>query len=134
MSHPSPNRLRGRRAVLLALTLGVTCAVSGCGASGNPDPLTKDPQPLPAAQGATQRIGQQNLGYLWPLTVQSGTLECRAGTQAVFVADGRSYALNREAEAAGAQDIEGLRADNGSGGHPSLGALRSHALQLCSRS
>ncbi|WP_328396988.1 DUF2511 domain-containing protein [Nocardia sp. NBC_00416] len=88
--------------------------------------------PLPAPNSATQPVADVNFGSLWPLTVERGVLECRPGVQVVFVApDGKSYALNDNAEAAGVPVIEPLRAA-GAGADPiSLGALRSTGVGLC---
>ncbi|MEU2179083.1 DUF2511 domain-containing protein [Nocardia sp. NPDC019219] len=119
------------------LLIGVVCcgalAVTACGGgSGAKDPEHPNPVPLPEPTSNSQAVTSANLGYLWPFTVDHGTIECRAGEVAVFVApDGKSYALNDKAEQAGLAGIEPLRANGAGGDKISLGALRSHALQLC---
>ncbi|MFG1796524.1 DUF2511 domain-containing protein, partial [Nocardia sp. NPDC049149] len=117
---------------ILSIGLAVTGAlvVSACGGgSGSKDPAHPSPVALPEPTSNSQAVASENLGFLWPFTVDRGTIECRAGGQAVFVVpDGTSYALNDKAEQAGLASIEPLRA-NGSGGDKiSLGALRSRAL------
>lgn len=107
--------------------LGVT---SGCGA-GSRNPGTSA-VPLPAPTTTNQQVNRANLAYLWPLTVGHGTIECRAGDQAVFIApDGKTYALNDAAEATGAADIAPIQATGADHSKISLGALRSNALRLC---
>jgi len=127
---PRPTYRRRLACVLAVASLGV---LAGCGA-GQRNPEHKEPQAAVAPTGTTQRIGSENLAYLWPLTVDSGDIQCRAGEQAVFVApDGRSYALNRKAEDAGVPSIEPIRADGSGGGKVSLGALLSRTMDLCGR-
>ncbi len=87
---------------------------------------------MPAPTSARQAVASENFGYLWPLTVDRGELECRPGVQVVFIApDGKSYALNDKAGAAGIPDIAPLRATGADGDAIGLGALRSTALGLC---
>ncbi|MGY1947782.1 DUF2511 domain-containing protein [Nocardia asiatica] len=106
-----------------------TCA---CGGSGPRNPAHPSPSPLPPPTSNSQAIRSENLGYLWPLTVDHGTLECRPGDQAVFVAPGgAAYALNDNASDAGVADIEPLRATGADNDKISLGALRTRALTLC---
>ncbi|MEU1523526.1 DUF2511 domain-containing protein [Nocardia rhamnosiphila] len=116
--------------------VGAVCAalsVSACGGGSGPrDPEHPSPVPLPAPSSARQAVASENFGYLWPLTVDRGELECRPGVQVVFIApDGESYALNDNAGAAGIADIEPLRATGADGDAIGLGALRSTALGLC---
>ncbi|WP_223885305.1 DUF2511 domain-containing protein [Nocardia colli] len=119
------------------LLVGVACCgaltISACGGGSGPkDPAHPSPVPLPEPTSSSQAIGSENLGYLWPFTVDRGTIECRAGEQAVFVApDGKAYALNDKSEQAGMPSIEPLRASGSGGDKISLGALRSRTLQLC---
>lgn len=125
-----PRRSSRRWAVTVggALVMGVA---SGCGA-GSGNPTSTAPVPLPTPITSSQQISRENLAYLWPLTVDRGTIECRAGDQAVFVApDGRTYALNDTARAGGTADIEPIRATGADHSKISLGALRSEALGLC---
>jgi Protein of unknown function (DUF2511) len=106
--------------VLLASATMVLTA--GCGPDGTPAAV-----PLPSPIGGEQPIARANLAHLWPLTVDSGTLVCRSGSEAVFVADdGTAYALNEQAAQHGYSDIAALATP---GAH--LGALRSIALRLC---
>ncbi|WP_378737536.1 DUF2511 domain-containing protein [Nocardia brasiliensis] len=118
------------------LAVGVVCVamtISACGSGGGAkDPAHPSPVPLAEPTSSSQAVAGENLGYLWPFTVDRGTIECRAGAEAVFVApDGKSYALNDKAEQAGLPSVEPLRATGSSGDEISLGALRSRALQLC---
>ncbi len=119
------------------LMIGMVCcgalSVAACGGgSGAKDAAHPSPVPLPEPTSNSQAVASQNLGHLWPLTVDNGTIECRAGELAVFVApDGKSYALNDKAEQSGLASIEPLRANGAGGDKISLGALRSRTLQLC---
>ncbi|MFI9406675.1 DUF2511 domain-containing protein [Nocardia sp. NPDC052316] len=119
------------------LLIGAACCtvpvVSACaGGAGPMSPAHPTPVPLPEPTSSSQPVASENLGYLWPFTVDRGTIECRAGDQAVFVApDGKPYALNENAEQAGVPSIEPLRADGSDGDKISLGAVRSRTLQLC---
>ncbi|MFI6171880.1 DUF2511 domain-containing protein [Nocardia sp. NPDC051052] len=105
--------------------------ISACGGGGE-GAAQPSPVPLPEPTSSRQAVASENLGSLWPFTVDHGTLECRAGVQAVFVApDGKSYALNDKAEQAGVAGVESLRAKGSGGDEISLGAVRSRALRLC---
>ncbi|MFG2445252.1 DUF2511 domain-containing protein [Nocardia fluminea] len=108
-------------------------AISACGGgSGLENPAHSIPVPLPEPTSSSQAVASENLGYLWPFTVERGTIECRAGEQAVFLApDGTAYALNDKAEQAGLPNIEPIRANGAGGDKVSLGALRSRAVGLC---
>ncbi|GAA2978647.1 DUF2511 domain-containing protein [Actinokineospora diospyrosa] len=108
-------------------------ALGGC-AAGRSDPQTTSTVPLPAPEGSTQRVSEANFGYLWPLTVNEGTVECRNETEVVFITpDGTTYALNEKAESAGAQKIDPLRAEGSQGQEISLGALLSTGIKLCTK-
>jgi hypothetical protein len=120
-----------RWAAIFAVSVAIIGVVSGCGA-GSRNPAHSSPVPLPKPTTNTQQISRENLAYLWPLTADHGTIECRAGNQAVFVApDGKAYALNDTAKAGGAADIAPLQATGADHSKISLGALRSKALELC---
>lgn len=124
---------RNGRALGCAVAAAFVLALGACsGGGGRADPVVDSPVPLPAPNGASQQVGEENLAHLWPLTVPRGTMECRKGDQAVFVApDGQTYALNDRASSAGYQSIEPIRADGSGGDKVSLGSLRSKALGLC---
>lgn len=118
------NRHWPRRTVLAA---GVACTAAVFMAACGPDDVPQ-PVPLPSPSGNTQPISRANLAHLWPLTVDAGTLMCRDGEDALFVAeDGTAYALNGQASQHGYASISAIEAD---GAH--LGAMRSLALKLCS--
>ncbi|MBF6125391.1 DUF2511 domain-containing protein [Nocardia brasiliensis] len=108
-------------------------AISACGGGSGPKDLAhRDGVALPEPTSSSQAVASENLGYLWPFTVDRGTIGCRAGEQATFTApDGKLYALNEEAEQAGLPGVEPLRATGAGGDKVSLGALRSRAMQLC---
>ncbi|MFI6999210.1 DUF2511 domain-containing protein [Nocardia sp. NPDC050175] len=108
-------------------------ALSACGGGSAPkSPAYPSPVPLPEPTSTSQAVASENLGYLWPLTIDRGTIECRSGEQAVFVApDGKTYALNDKAEQAGTPSVDPLRATGSGDDKISLGSLRSRALQLC---
>lgn len=119
-------------ALLAAL---LTLGACGSGGAGREDPGVDQPvSPAPAKDGQ-QRIGEENMGHIWPLSVPEGTIECREPDQAVFTApDGKTYALNDRAAQADYPSVEPLRAEGADGGKISLGALRSKAMALCSAS
>ncbi|WP_051021278.1 DUF2511 domain-containing protein [Nocardia araoensis] len=119
--------------ILAACAIAGALATSACGGGSGPKhPAHPIPSALPAPTSSSQAISSQNMGYLWPLTVDHGTLECRPGDQAVFIApDATVYALNDNAANAGFADIEPLRATGAGGDKISLGALRSKTLGLC---
>ncbi|MBF6228500.1 DUF2511 domain-containing protein [Nocardia abscessus] len=121
-----------RRALLTCLIAGALASSACGGGSGPKNPAHPTPSPLPPPTSNSQAIRSENLGYLWPLTVDHGTLECRPGDQAVFIApDGSAYALNGNASDAGVADIEPLRATGAGNDKISLGAMRTKALTLC---
>ncbi|WP_157440243.1 DUF2511 domain-containing protein [Actinokineospora inagensis] len=117
-----------------ALSAAVAVLVlSGC-AAGKSDPTTTSTVPLPPPTGTTQKVSDANFGYLWPLSVNEGTLECRGADEVVFVtSSGDAYALNDKAEAAGVRKIDPLRTEGSQGGDISLGALLSTGLKLCEK-
>jgi hypothetical protein len=123
-----------RRGGVLAGLLVTALLVSGCAGAGRSDPAHRSPVPLPSPTSSRQEISEANLAYLWPLTVDHGTIECRPPSVAVFVTpDGTTYALNRQAEDAGYPPITPLRAKGAGGGYISLGALLSATLGLCGK-
>jgi hypothetical protein len=127
----TPPRRRAHLVLALMAGAGLSVALAGCGA-GASTPAQTSPVPAPKAVGSTQQISNQNLGYLWPLSVDHGMIECRAGNQAVFTApDGKTYALNNQASLAGFAAITPIRTKGAAGGNIGLGSLRSHALRLC---
>jgi uncharacterized protein DUF2511 len=125
--------LPGSRFRALFATACAVVLLAGCGA-GQHDPKSTTTVPLPAPTAGNQAVTEANFGYLWPLTVDHGTLECRNRDEVVFVApDGKSYALNDQAEAAGVPKIDPLQAEGSQGAKISLGALLSTGLGLCEK-
>lgn len=119
------------RAVAVAAAV---LALAGCREAGSAHPAHKTPVPLPSPTGDKQEISSANLAYLWPLTVDHGTIECLPADRAIFVApDGKAYALNRRARSAGYAAITPIRAKGSGGGYVSLGALLGDALKLCDK-
>jgi uncharacterized protein DUF2511 len=122
---------RSTRSLLLAVVAAL--ALAGCGA-GPRNPGSTSAVPLPPPTASRQAVTQANFGYLWPLNVDHGTLECRATDQVVFVApDAKAYALNDKAEAAGLPKIDPLRTSGSQAADVSLGALLSTGLGLCGK-
>ncbi|BCJ44153.1 hypothetical protein GCM10010168_09660 [Actinoplanes ianthinogenes] len=115
--------------MVTAAAATVLLAAAGCGAgTRDADPAV----PLPAPSSTTQQVAAENFGHLWPLSVDHGTIECRPGTQAVFVtADGTEYALNGKAEQAGIRSVDDIRAQGSGAGDVSTGALLTQAMKLC---
>ncbi|MET9431091.1 MULTISPECIES: DUF2511 domain-containing protein [unclassified Streptomyces] len=131
--HHSRHRTHTGLAVFISgLTLTLTVSLTACGGGGRTDPATKEPVPLPSPTAASQQMSEKNLGYMWPLTVDHGTAECRKGEQAVFTTpDGTTYALNDRAEDAGYRNIDAVRATGEGGDKVSLGTLLSTTMKLC---
>lgn len=124
------------RTFLAGTGLVATAALllTGCKEAGNARPAHKTPVPLPSPTGTKQQISIKNLGYLWPFTVDHGTIECRPPVRAVFVTpEGKAYALNGRAEKAGYAKVTPIRAEGDGGAHISLGAIRGEALKLCGK-
>jgi hypothetical protein len=108
--------------------------LAGCEGGGSAHPANKTPVPLPSPSGSRQEISDANLAYLWPLTVDHGTIECLPSDHAVFVApDSKTYALNNRAKEAGYPPITPIRAKGSGGGYISLGALLGDTLKLCGK-
>jgi hypothetical protein len=121
-----------RKTLLSVAAVAVTALLAGCGAVGMDPEAGKSPVPLPSPNGNRQAIAKENLVHLWPLTVDRGSIECRKDEQTVFVDEsGKAYALNRKAEDAGVPKIDGIRRESEGGWQVGLGAMRSHALALC---
>lgn len=130
----TPRSLIGRRRRLTLAGVAALSAIAlgGCGA-GLSHPRQTRTVALPAPHGHTQDVSSANFGYLWPLTVSHGQLQCQTGTKTVFVTPaGRVYALNREASLSGVPPISPIRAAGAFGNSVSLGALLDTALRLCS--
>lgn len=118
------------RILCCAAVAGV--ALTGCSGGGRADPAVESPVPLPPPEGRSQQVGQENLAYMWPLTVHRGVMECRGDHQVVFTApDGKEYALNDKAAEAGYASLDPIHATGTDGDKISLGSLRSKALRLC---
>jgi hypothetical protein len=118
------------RAASVASSLAAIAALSACehgNSTGNSTGNSAGYAPLPKPTGTEQVVAANNFGRLWPVTVPSGTIGCRADDAAVFIAPGgKAYALNERAREHGYADVSEIRAED-----VSLGALRSDALRLC---
>lgn len=131
MPHDAITALPLRPLARAAAIVAGVILLAGCGA-GRSDPEHDEPKPLSAAVGQTQRIGSENLAYMWPLKVDHGNIQCRNDGEALFITPaGKQYALNDKAEDAQLPSIDPLRADGSLGSKVSLGGLLSHALSLC---
>jgi Protein of unknown function (DUF2511) len=118
-----------RSTAVPALAVAVLLTAGGCGAGTRDASAT---QPLPSPTSTSQQVRAENFGHLWPLSVDQGTLECRPGTQVIFVAtDGTEYALNGKAEQAGIRSVDEIRIDGSGNGKVSLGSMLSKAMKLC---
>lgn len=60
----------------------------------------------PKQDGIT--ITEKEYGDKWPFTVKEGVLECRNGSEVVFTAEGKTYALN--GTAVGTKKYEAIEA------------------------
>jgi hypothetical protein len=99
----------------------VACACSG----------TVDPQ-------SEQRISRAQFGDDWPFTVTEGLLRCDRGTFVVFVANGKTYAINGSAKGAanreGYVDFESIwRPDETPGLKVSISPVIEAGLKLCQK-
>ena len=94
----------------------------------------------PFSEKPPVEVSAEQFGAFWPLTVDSGTVDCLDATRlryrrgsAVFIHDGTIYALNEDATAEGYADIEPLRRVNPD--FPefkmSVSGLATHARQNC---
>ncbi|WP_433341479.1 DUF2511 domain-containing protein [Streptomyces sp. CA-253872] len=125
-------RARTVTAALVGFLLLMLTSCGGGGSGSEPHSGSSAPVPLPSPTSTKQALNEKNLGYMWPLTVDHGTAECRKGEQAVFQApDGTTYALNERAKEAGYADISAIRASGDGGGKVSLGVLLSRTMKLC---
>ncbi|GAA1769428.1 hypothetical protein GCM10009681_46000 [Luedemannella helvata] len=74
------------------------------------------------------------MGDRWPLTIDSGTLECRNGAEVVLSSGGTVYALNGTAKSSKRYaDVSSVWADDPStaGLKVSIGPLIDEGLALC---
>jgi hypothetical protein len=84
-----------------ALMAGALALLTACGGSGD---------------GEVSRSTFEGDGKTWPLTVDSGTLVCEAGSRVTFTTGGTTYALNGLAKGDGQwSDVGSIWADDGSG-------------------
>ena len=68
---------------------------------------------LVACGGATEKsVSKNEFGDSWPLTVDSGVVECLAGSAVVFKHDGITYQLNGQASNMGYTKIDPIWKDN----------------------
>ncbi|MFE0253644.1 DUF2511 domain-containing protein [Streptomyces sp. NPDC059010] len=131
-----PNTTERLRPIALTTATALTglalLALAACGGGGRTDTGGDEPTPLPSPTSTKQVITEKNLGFMWPLTVDRGTAECRKGGQAVItVPDGTTYALNDRARKAGYDDVAPVRASGEGGDKVSLGVLLSRTMKLC---
>lgn len=82
-------------------------------------------------------VSSTSVSYEWPLTVESGELECLRGSAVVFHGGGNTWAVNGAAQARDYPEIDPIWRD-----HPdppggveglkvSIGPLLDHGLTLC---
>jgi uncharacterized protein DUF2511 len=77
---PAPRADRGIISLLMARTFVVLALVlTGCGSSGD---------------GGGLEVSRADFGADWPLTVQSGTLNCEGAGAVTFTTNGTTYAVN----------------------------------------
>lgn len=60
----------------------------------DPPPAPPPPKKAPPLPSNRRFISREELGDKWPLTVDSGEIECRPGTVIVFHSGGKTYAVN----------------------------------------
>lgn len=80
-------------------------------------------------------LTRADLGDAWPFTVEAGTLRCEGGSSVVFVADGKSYAINGTARSqTDYPDVDRIWADDprpGYGPKKDIGPIIDRGLKLC---
>lgn len=85
-----------------------------------------------------QKVSRNDYGKNWPLTVESGTLDCEGSDgigEATITVDGTTYALNGLAKQnPDNADVRPIWADDpelGQGSKKDIGVLIDDALELC---
>lgn len=135
------------RGGLLVLLLIVAAVVYGCSRLGGDDvssspsdslssssPGSDDSGGGDAAAGEVSRAEFEAEGRTWPLTVDSGTLNCEPASSVTFRAGGTTYAVNGTAKTmTDLPDIDPIWADDGSGLglKVDIGDLIEAGLDLC---
>jgi len=106
-----------RRVVLVfALTLA-GCSSTGGGGGGG---------------GSGLEVSRSDFGKDWPLTVQSGTLNCEGAGAVTFTTNGTTYAVNGLANGMDQwPDIDAIWADAPHGLKKNIGPLIDRGLKLC---
>lgn len=114
-----------RRGLAVVLALPLVFGACGSDSSGTPD-------------DDSNTVGRSDLGKAWPLTVDSGELNCEGSGgvgQATITVDGTTYALNGLAKSNDAnEDIQPIWAEDkrlGMGLKKDIGPLIDRALELC---
>jgi hypothetical protein len=111
----------------LAIVLAVPLVFGACGSDTS---STSD--------GESNTVGRSDLGKAWPLTVESGELNCEGSDgvgQATITVDGTTYALNGLAKSNDSnEDVQAIWAEDkklGMGLKKDIGPLIDRALELC---
>ena len=99
--------------------------------SNNEAPAPK-PRPSSSITITSAEDGKPWSGDLWPFTVSNGTLKCDRDA-VIFVADGRTYAINGFARSRGFADVGPIWRDNTEipGTKINIGAVLDSGLDLC---
>jgi hypothetical protein len=105
-----------RTFIILALVL------TGCGSYGDGG----------GDEGGGLEVSQADFGKDWPLTVQSGTLNCEGAGAVTFTTDGTTYAVNGLASGMDRwPEIDPIWADEPHGLKKNIGPLIDRGLELC---
>ncbi len=108
-------------------TLAACAVVAGSG--GSPQ-AGDDGTP----QNDRVRVTRAELGPAWPFTAEAGVLRCREtadGAAVTFESEGKVYALNEPAKAAGHADVRPIRNVDHYGKPRDLSLLVERGLELC---
>lgn len=79
------------------------------------------------------KVSRAEYGDAWPLTVESGRLECVPPSAIIFHSGGETYAVNGTADSLGYRDIRPIWRDNPDGPTPkiNIGPLIKRGLAYC---
>jgi Protein of unknown function (DUF2511) len=117
-SEDSRGLRRGTFSLLMARTFVVLALVlTGCGSSGD---------------GGGLEVSRADFGADWPLTVQSGTLNCEGAGAVTFTTNGTTYAVNGLASGMDEwPEIDSIWANAPHGLKKDIGPLIDRGLELC---
>jgi hypothetical protein len=85
-----------------------------------------------SSDGGGVQVSRSDFGKDWPLTVESGTLNCEGAGAVTFTADGTTYAVNGLASGMDEwPEIDSIWADAPGGLKKDIGPLIDRGLEIC---